>query len=101
MPFIFQMGVNLGVTDCRDANLKVMAVLEDSRHKKNNIYCLFTDFKGEFTSLPLGQIVKTINILPICQILRNILKETALGNQVRLIVNDEASETIMITRGVA
>ena len=60
-----------------------------------------TDFRGAFTSLPLGLIVKTIDILPICLILRNMWKETALGNQVRLIVNGQASETITITRGVA
>ena len=45
-PFTFQMGVNPGVTGCRDANLKLTAILEDSRHRKNNLYCLFTDFKG-------------------------------------------------------
>jgi hypothetical protein len=51
-PFTFQMGVNPGVAGCRDANLKLTAILEDSRHMKNNLYCLFTDFKGAFTSLP-------------------------------------------------
>jgi hypothetical protein len=53
-PFTFQMGVNPGVAGCRDANLKLTAVLEDSKHRKNNLYCLFTDFKGAFTSLSLG-----------------------------------------------
>jgi hypothetical protein len=46
-------------------------------------------------------IVKTIDILPICPILLKMWKETTLGNQVRLIVNGQASETIMITREVA
>ena len=32
--FTFQTGVNLGVVDCWDANLKLTAVLEDSRHWK-------------------------------------------------------------------
>ena len=100
-PFTFQMGVNPGVAGCQDANLKLTAVLEDSRHRKNPLYCLFTDFKGAFTSLPLGLIVKTIDILPVCPKLRQMWKETALGNQVRLIVNREASEIITITRGVA
>ena len=95
------MGVNPGVTDCRDANLKLTAVLEDSRYMKNSLYCLFTDFKGVFTSLPLGLIVKTIDILPICPILRKMWKEIALGNQVGLIVNGQAFETITITRGIA
>ena len=95
------MGVNPWVADCRDANLKLTAVLEDIKHSKNNPYCLFTDFKGTFTSLSLGLIVKTIDILSICLILRRMWKETALCNQVRLIVNGEASETITITRGVA
>ena len=75
--------------------------LEDSRHRKNNLYFLFTDFKGTFISLPLGLIVKTIDILSICPILRNMWKETTLGNPVRLIVNGEASDTKTITRGVA
>jgi hypothetical protein len=95
------MGVNPEVAGCRDANLKLTAILEDSRHKKNNLYCLFTDFKGAFTLLPLGLIIKTIDILSICPILRSMWNETALGNQVRLIINGEASETITITRGVA
>jgi hypothetical protein len=89
-PFTFQMGVNPRVAGCRDANLKLTPVLEDSRHRKNNLYCIFTDFKGAFTSLLLGLIVKTIDILPICPILRNMWKETTLGNQVKFIVNDEA-----------
>ena len=97
--FTFQIGVNPGVTGCQDANLKLTAVLEESRHRKNNLYCLFTDFKGAFTSLPLGLIVKTIDILPMCPILRKMWKETALGNQVRLIVNGQVFETITITRG--
>ena len=100
-PFTFQMGVNSGVAGCRDTNFKLTAVLEDSRHRKNNLYFLFTNFKGAFTSLPLGLIVKTIDILPICPILRNMWKDTALGNQVRLIVNGETLDTITITRGVA
>ena len=100
-PFTFQMGVNPGVAGCRDANLKLTAVLEDSRHRKRGLYCLFTDFKGAFTSLPLGLIVKTIDILPICPRLRKMWQETALGNQVRLIVNGDASDIITITRGVA
>jgi hypothetical protein len=95
------MGVNPGVPDRRDANLKLTAVLEDSRHKKNQLYCLFTDFKEAVTSLSFGLIVKTIDILPVCPILCRMKKETALGNQVRLIVNVEASELITITRGVA
>ena len=95
------MGVNPGVTGCRDANLKLTAVLEDSRYMKNSLYCLFTDFKGVFTSLPLGLIIKTIDILPICPILRKMWKKTALGNQVRLIVNGQAFETITITKGIA
>ena len=57
MPFTFQMGVNPGVTGCRDANLKLTAVLEDSTHMKNKLYCLFTDFKRTFILLPLGLIV--------------------------------------------
>ena len=97
--FTFQMDINQGVAGCRNANLKLTAILEDSRHRKNNLYCLFTDFKEAFTSLPFGLIVKTIDILPVCSILRNMWKDTTLGNQVKLIVNDEASETIMITRG--
>ena len=100
-PFTFQMGGNPRMAGCRDANLKLTAVLEDSRHRKNPLYCLFTDFKGAFTSLPLGLIVKTIDILPICPKLRQMWKETALGNQVRLIVNGEASEIITITQGIA
>ena len=100
-PFTFQMGVNPEVAGCRDTNLKFTAVLEDSRHRKRSLYCLFTDFKGAFTSLPLGLIVKTIDILSICLILRRMWKKTALGNQMRLIVNGEASDTITITRGVA
>jgi hypothetical protein len=71
-PFTFQMGVNPGVAGCQDANLKLMAVLEDNRHRKNSLYCVVTDFKGAFTSLPLGLIVKTIDILPICPILRKM-----------------------------
>ena len=100
-PFTFQMGVTPGVAGCRDANLKLTAVLEDSRHRKNSLYCIFTDFKGAFTSLPIGLIVKTIDILPVCPKLRQMWKETALGNQVRLIVNGEASEIITIIWGVA
>ena len=99
-PFTFQMGVNPGVAGCRDANFKLTAILEDSRHRKISLYCLLTDFKEAFTSLPLDLIVKTIDILSICSILRKMWKETALGNQVRLIVNGEAFDTITITRGV-
>ena len=79
-PFTFQMGVNPGVAGCRDANLKLTAVLEDSRLKHKKMFCLFTDFKGAFTSLPLGVIMKTINILPICPILKRMWKETTNGN---------------------
>lgn len=50
--FTFQMDVNLGVAGCRDANLKLTAVLEDSRHRKNSLYCLFTDFKGRLPRYP-------------------------------------------------
>ena len=35
--FTFQMGVNPRVTGCRDANLKLTAVLEDSRYRKNSL----------------------------------------------------------------
>ena len=52
-------------------------------------------------SLLIGLIVKTIDILAICPTLRRMWKETTLGNQVRLIVNGEASQLITITRGVA
>lgn len=97
-PFTFQMGVNPGVARCRDVNFKLIVILEDSWYKKNPLYCMFTDFKGVFTSLPFGLIVKTIDILPICPILRRMWKEPVLGNQVRLIVNGEASELITITR---
>lgn len=100
-PFTFQMGVNPGVAGCRDANLKLTAVLEDSRHKHKEMFCLFTDFKGAFTSLPLGVIMKTIDILPICPTLKRMWKETASGNQVRLVINGKATEVITITRGVA
>jgi hypothetical protein len=100
-PSTFEMGVNLGVAGCRYANVKLTAVLKDSKHKKNKFYCLFTDFKGAFTSLPLGLIVKTIDILPICPILRRMWKEIAFDNHVRLIENGEASELITTTPGVA
>lgn len=76
-------------------------MLEDSRHKHHKFFCLFTDFKGAFTSLPLGLIMKTIDILPICPKLKKMWQETATGNQVRLVVNGKASELITITRGVA
>jgi hypothetical protein len=81
------MGVNLGVAGCRDTNLKLTAVLEDSQHRKNALYYMFTDFKGAFTSLSLSLVVKTIDIMSICPTLRHMCKETSLGNQVRLIVN--------------
>lgn len=100
-PFTFQMGVNPGIAGCRDANLKLTAILEDSRHKHHELYCLFTDFKGAFTSLPIGLIMKTIDLLPVCPNLKQMWKETATGNQVRLVVNGKASEIITITRGVA
>lgn len=35
-PFTFQMGVNPGVAGCRDANIKLTAILEDNRHKKTH-----------------------------------------------------------------
>jgi hypothetical protein len=91
------MGVNLGVTGCRYANLKLTAILEDSRHNKNKLYYMFT----EFTLFPLRLIVKTIDIFPICPILRRMWKETAFDNHVRLIKNGEASELISTTRRVA
>lgn len=101
MLFTFQMGMNPGVAWCRDANLKLTANLENSMHKRNKLYCLFMDFKRAFTLLLLGLIMKTIDILPICPILRRMWKERTSENQVRLIVNGDASELIIITGGVA
>lgn len=70
--FTFQMRVDPGIAGCRDANLKLTTILKDIRHKQNKLYYMFTDFKRAFTSLPLGLIMKTIDILPICSILRRM-----------------------------
>jgi len=51
--FTFQMGVNPREAGCRDANLMLTAILKSSRHKHNRMFCLFTNFKGAFTSLTL------------------------------------------------
>lgn len=44
---------------------------------------------------------KIIDILPICSTLRRMWKETASGNQMRLIVSGKTSELITIMKGVA
>lgn len=42
--------------------------------------------------------MKTIDILPICFILSQMWKETAIRNQMRFIMNDELSKIITRTK---
>lgn len=99
--FTFQMGVNPNIAGCRNVNLKLTAVLDDSRHKRNKVFYLFMNFKGAFIFQLHDLIMNTIDMLPICPIFKTMWKKTTNENQVRLIVNSETSNLITIMRGVA